>query len=251
MLDDISRARRADSGSDFALAARAAFFFRATMSSSRWACSRAASATVMRWRAFWCRHRTFCCSTSPPTTWTCAPRMCLLEAIAELHAAPWSSSRTTAISSIAWPRACSKSRTARSPRTRATTKIICAERRRRRWRTQAAEEKRALAEKTAPAVENICAGGDGTIVIEGGYEGGDGGSASASERSRRLNPIKQKQMEDRCAFLEERFRASKRPSRTPRSNLASTSLPPKPSGSPRWPRNCARSSPRSPPSGKI
>ena len=68
--------------------------------------------------------------------------------------------------------------------------------------TQAAEEKRALAEKTAPAVENI-APGRGTIVIEGGFEGGDGGLASASGRSRRLNPIKQKQMEDRCAFLEE------------------------------------------------
>ncbi|MGP8250809.1 MAG: ribosomal protection-like ABC-F family protein [Terracidiphilus sp.] len=36
-----------------------------------------------------------------------------------------------------------------------------------------------------------------TIVIEGGYE-----PANAS-RTRRLNPIKQKQMQDRCAFLEE------------------------------------------------
>jgi ATP-binding cassette, subfamily F, member 3 len=33
-----------------------------------------------------------------------------------------------------------------------------------------------------------------TIVIEGGPESG---------RSRRLNPIKQKQMEERCGFLEE------------------------------------------------
>jgi ATP-binding cassette subfamily F protein 3 len=36
-----------------------------------------------------------------------------------------------------------------------------------------------------------------TIVIEGGPEPGNG------SRARRLNPIKQKQMEDRCAFLEE------------------------------------------------
>ena len=35
-----------------------------------------------------------------------------------------------------------------------------------------------------------------TIVIEGGFE-------PAKEKPRRLNPIKQKQMEDRCAFLEE------------------------------------------------
>ncbi len=35
-----------------------------------------------------------------------------------------------------------------------------------------------------------------TIVIEGGYD-------PAKEKPRRLNPIKQKQMEDRCAFLEE------------------------------------------------
>jgi ATP-binding cassette, subfamily F, member 3 len=38
-----------------------------------------------------------------------------------------------------------------------------------------------------------------TIVIEGGPEPGNGTGGKA----RRLNPIKQKQMEDRCAFLEE------------------------------------------------
>ena len=38
-----------------------------------------------------------------------------------------------------------------------------------------------------------------TILIEGGPEPGNG----AGSRSRRLNPIKQRQMEDRCVFLEE------------------------------------------------
>jgi ATP-binding cassette, subfamily F, member 3 len=38
-----------------------------------------------------------------------------------------------------------------------------------------------------------------TIVIEGGPEPGNG----TGPKNRRLNPIKQKQMEDRCAFLEE------------------------------------------------
>jgi ATP-binding cassette subfamily F protein 3 len=54
-----------------------------------------------------------------------------------------------------------------------------------------------------------------TIVIEGGFEAGNGsggGIASpvpksegpgAPGRARRLNPIKQRQMEERCAFLEE------------------------------------------------
>jgi ATP-binding cassette subfamily F protein 3 len=42
-----------------------------------------------------------------------------------------------------------------------------------------------------------------TIVIEGGFEGGNGATESKAARTRRLNPIKQKQMEDRCAFLEE------------------------------------------------
>ncbi len=41
-----------------------------------------------------------------------------------------------------------------------------------------------------------------TIVIEGGPEP-TYGSTSSSARQRRLNPIKQKQMEERCAFLEE------------------------------------------------
>jgi ATP-binding cassette subfamily F protein 3 len=41
-----------------------------------------------------------------------------------------------------------------------------------------------------------------TIVIEGGLENTNGGPAPTA-RARRLNPIKQKQMEDRIAFLEE------------------------------------------------
>ena len=40
------------------------------------------------------------------------------------------------------------------------------------------------------------------ILIEGGYEETNGAEA-APARARRLNPIKQKQMEDRRAFIEE------------------------------------------------
>jgi ATP-binding cassette subfamily F protein 3 len=39
------------------------------------------------------------------------------------------------------------------------------------------------------------------ILIEGGYDGPD--SPAPKKQARRLNPIKQKQMQDRCAFLEE------------------------------------------------
>ncbi|MGD0346238.1 MAG: ABC-F family ATP-binding cassette domain-containing protein [Terracidiphilus sp.] len=42
-----------------------------------------------------------------------------------------------------------------------------------------------------------------TLLIEGGYEGTNGDGALPAARARRLNPIKQKQMEERCAFLEE------------------------------------------------
>jgi ATP-binding cassette subfamily F protein 3 len=42
-----------------------------------------------------------------------------------------------------------------------------------------------------------------TIVIEGGPDGLVDAGLGASNRSRRLNPIKQKQMEERCGFLEE------------------------------------------------
>jgi ATP-binding cassette subfamily F protein 3 len=41
------------------------------------------------------------------------------------------------------------------------------------------------------------------ILIEGGYEEINGAAASPAARTRRLNPIKQKQLKDRCAFLEE------------------------------------------------
>jgi len=47
-------------------------------------------------------------------------------------------------------------------------------------------------EGVAPAI------GGTTIVIEGGVDG-----VAGNGRARRLNPIKQKQMEERCAFLEE------------------------------------------------
>ena len=41
----------------------------------------------------------------------------------------------------------------------------------------------------------------GVILIEGGYD--DPVDVSPKKQARRLNPIKQKQMKDRCAFLEE------------------------------------------------
>src|SRR5579862_6557552 len=49
--------------------------------------------------------------------------------------------------------------------------------------------------KQEPSAEKPAPAGT-TFVIEGGFE------ASNGSRNRRLNPIKQKQMEDRCAFLE-------------------------------------------------
>jgi ATP-binding cassette subfamily F protein 3 len=42
-----------------------------------------------------------------------------------------------------------------------------------------------------------------TIIIEGGYEEFDDAASSSAPRGRRLNPIKQKQLQDRCMFLEE------------------------------------------------
>jgi ATP-binding cassette subfamily F protein 3 len=58
------------------------------------------------------------------------------------------------------------------------------------------EPPKPIAEKAAPA--------SATILIEGGYDEINGAAAPpAPDRPRRLNPIKQKQMEDRCAFLEE------------------------------------------------
>ena len=53
-----------------------------------------------------------------------------------------------------------------------------------------------------PPAEKVAPAGT-TIVIEGGFDGGNGAATPKTARPRRLNPIKQKQMEDRCAFLEE------------------------------------------------
>ena len=71
-----------------------------------------------------------------------------------------------------------------------------------RWKdAQAAGVETTVAASSPPAAPKPTSTGV-TIVIEGGPEPTDG-SASSSARQRRLNPIKQKQMEERCAFLEE------------------------------------------------
>ena len=71
-----------------------------------------------------------------------------------------------------------------------------------RWKeAQAARVENTFAATPSPATEKPASTGV-TIVIEGGPEPTNG-SASSSARQRRLNPIKQKQMEERCAFLEE------------------------------------------------
>jgi ATP-binding cassette subfamily F protein 3 len=65
-----------------------------------------------------------------------------------------------------------------------------------------AQEPTAVA-KAEPAGKDKPAQFGTTIVIEGGPDFPNGAAASGAARARRLNPIKQKQMEDRCAFLEE------------------------------------------------
>ena len=68
--------------------------------------------------------------------------------------------------------------------------------------THEPEPKQLAANKTTPVAEK--AGPTGTtIVIEGGFERSGSPARPHGARVRRLNPIKQKQMEDRCAFLEE------------------------------------------------
>jgi len=53
----------------------------------------------------------------------------------------------------------------------------------------------------APAGPSPAAPHSNTILIEGGYDGPD--VSPSRKQTRRLNPIKQKQMQDRCVFLEE------------------------------------------------
>ena len=83
-----------------------------TMCSSRSACSPAASATATRWRACCCSPSNFLLLDEPTNHLDLRAKDVLLEALQELHAARWSSSRTTATSSTSWPRASSRSATA-------------------------------------------------------------------------------------------------------------------------------------------
>jgi ATP-binding cassette subfamily F protein 3 len=58
-----------------------------------------------------------------------------------------------------------------------------------------------LSSSTEGAHDANAASRAGTVLIVGGYEGPD--DAVPKKQIRRLNPIKQKQMQDRCRFLEE------------------------------------------------
>jgi ATP-binding cassette subfamily F protein 3 len=76
----------------------------------------------------------------------------------------------------------------------------------RRKEAQAAEtapSEPAAPSRPVPAVRDKPAAFGMTIVIEGGPDTSNGAGSTPATRARRLNPIKQKQMEERCAFLEE------------------------------------------------
>ncbi len=111
MLDDLQARRRAPPTPNCA-ASWAVFFFLKTTFSSASACFQAASATATRWPGCCCSLPISCCSTSPPTIWTCAPRTFCSNRSKNIPE-PWSSFRMTATSSISWPHAFSKSAMAR------------------------------------------------------------------------------------------------------------------------------------------
>ncbi len=95
-----------------------------TMSSSRSACSLAASAIATRWRECCCILRTSCCSTSRPTTSTCAPKTCCSSRWRNTTARS-SSSPTIAISSTSWRRASSRSAAGGSRSSPEITRTTC------------------------------------------------------------------------------------------------------------------------------
>ena len=82
-----------------------------------------------------------------------------------------------------------------------------------------------LPSRSEDADDAYAASPTNTIVIEGGYEGPD--NPEPKKQARRLNPIKQKQMRDRCAFLKKRSRGSRAALHTPKSSWGSTSRLPK------------------------
>jgi ATP-binding cassette subfamily F protein 3 len=67
-----------------------------------------------------------------------------------------------------------------------------------------AQTQAAAAHGQPPALQKEKSASNGTtIIIEGGYEGFDDAASPSAPRGRRLNPIKQKQLQNRCGFLEE------------------------------------------------
>jgi ATP-binding cassette subfamily F protein 3 len=122
LLDDLQGEARAPQIPNCAVCWEASCFPR-TMFSRRSAFSPAASATATRWPACCCSLPIFCCSTSPPITWTCAPRTFCLNRSRNIPE-QWSLFRTTVISSTSSQRAFSKSATARCMFSRAITKTI-------------------------------------------------------------------------------------------------------------------------------
>ena len=212
MLDDISQRRVEGTGIGVAVAARMLSLFRAMTCSSHWASFQGRAEPVCAWRGFSCRLQIFCCWTSRPITWICGRRMCCWRRLRRFRAR-WFLFRTTDIY-----------RSAGDARDRG----------RERGDHQLSRELRGLSAKEGgtgrprriPVLDlrvrhansNPCLGIEKrgarffavakrpdqsatgtTIVIEGGVDDSTL-AAPPSGRSRRLNPIKQKQMEERCQF---------------------------------------------------
>jgi ATP-binding cassette subfamily F protein 3 len=152
MLDDISRAALKVPEVELR-SLLGCFLFAATTSSSRWACSRAASATATRWRGFWFRRRIFLLLDEPTNHLDMRAKDVLLEALAAFsgtvvfvsHDRYFIDRLATRVLEV---------EAARSPATRATTRTICAGRRRRRRLQQAGHPERS--EGPAVRSESIC-----------------------------------------------------------------------------------------------
>ena len=122
--------------------------------------------------------RISCCSTSPRIISTCGPRKCCWSAL-ENSPARWSSSRTTATSSINWRRASSKWRTARYVYPGNYEDYL--------WRKSGKPLNLDVANAIAAPVNGASAADTAT---------------SPTSSGKRLNPLKLQKLRDRCAAIE-------------------------------------------------
>jgi len=160
----------------------------------------------------------------PTNTSTCAPRTCCFEALAAFSGTVVFVSHTATLSTV-WRLACLKWRAQRQQATRQLRGLFTLERGAGCWLSTACHPERSEGPAVRAVFLSASNSGPAATTIPSPEE------SPFLDRPRRLNPINRSRWKSAARFWKKRLRASRPPSRIPRSSWVFTSPPRRPPGS--------------------